>query len=79
MCTIHFEASLLIVAPIVGIRDSSMFCCVLRCVHSSFAIILMGKGAGCFGLVVSLMSRGCCVALPYGATGLSAVCDCGIL
>ena len=24
------------------------------------------------------MSRDCCVALPGGATGLSAVCDCGI-
>ena len=24
------------------------------------------------------MSRDCCVALPRGATGLSAVCDCGI-
>ena len=24
------------------------------------------------------MSRDCCVALPRGAMGLSAVCDCGI-
>ena len=24
------------------------------------------------------MSPDCCVALPRGATGLSAVCDCGI-
>ena len=24
------------------------------------------------------MSRDCCVALPHGATGLSAVCDYGI-
>ena len=35
--------SLLIVAPIVGFRNCSMFCCALLCVHSSFAIILMGK------------------------------------
>ena len=42
-----------------------MFCCTLLHVHSSFAIILMGK-------------RGGCVALPHGAMGLSAVCDCGI-
>ena len=35
--------SLLIVAPIVGFCDCSMFCCALLCVHSSFAIILMGK------------------------------------
>ena len=24
------------------------------------------------------MSHGCCVALPRGAVGLSAVCDCGV-
>ena len=24
------------------------------------------------------MSRDCCVALPHGVMGLSAVCDCGI-
>ena len=34
--------------------------------------------AGCLTLFVYLVSRDCCVALPYGATGLSAVCDCGI-
>ena len=35
--------SLLIVAPIVGFCNCSMFCCSLLCVHSSFAIISMGK------------------------------------
>ena len=35
--------SLLIANPIVGFCNCSMFCCVLFCVHSSFAIILMGK------------------------------------
>ena len=34
--------------------------------------------AGCFALLVFLVSRCCCVALPRGVTGLSAVCDCGI-
>ena len=34
--------------------------------------------AGCFALFVFLVSRECCVALPHDATGLSAVCDCGI-
>ena len=29
-------------------------------------------------LFVFLVSRDCCVALPQGATGMSAVCDCGI-
>ena len=28
-------------------------------------------------MFVFLVSRNCCVALPYDATGLSAVCDCG--
>ena len=37
-----------------------------------------GKRAGCFALFVLLVSCDCCVALPYDATGLSAVRDCGI-
>ena len=28
---------------IVGFCGCSMFCCALRCIHSSFAIILVGK------------------------------------
>ena len=35
--------SLLIVFPIVGFCNYSMFCCALLCVHSSFAINSMGK------------------------------------
>ena len=34
--------------------------------------------AGCFAWFVFLVSRGCCVALPLGAVGLSAVCDCDV-
>ena len=34
--------------------------------------------AGRFALFVFLMSRDCCVALPFGAMGLSAVSDWGI-
>ena len=34
--------------------------------------------AGCFALFVSLVSLGCCLALPHDETGLSVVCDCGI-
>ena len=33
---------------------------------------------GCFAWFVFLVSRDCCVVLPRGAMGLSAVCDCGI-
>ena len=67
---------LLIVTPIVGFCNSSMFCCALLCVHSSFAIILIGKRE-LVALLVFLVSRHCCVALPHDATGLSALCDCG--
>ena len=39
----------------------------------------MGKGElVVFALFVFLVSHDCCVALPYDATGLSAVCDCGV-
>ena len=34
---------LFIVTPIVGVCNCSMFCCMLLYVHSSIAIILMGK------------------------------------
>ena len=50
--------SLLIVTPIVGFCNCSMFCCALLCIHSSFAIILMGKTE----LVTFLVSRVCCVS-----------------
>ena len=33
---------------------------------------------GCFAYFVFLVSRDCCLALPRGAMGLSAACDCGI-
>ena len=58
----------------MGVCNCSMFCCILLYVHSSFAIILMGKRE----LVAFVVSRGCCVALLSGVMGLSAVCDCGI-
>ena len=29
-------------------------------------------------IILNKVSRDCCVALPHGATSLSAVCDCGI-
>ena len=62
----------------MGFCNFSMFCCALLYVHSSFAIILMGKRGGCFALFVFLVSHDCCMALPQDAMGLSAVCGCGI-
>ena len=54
-----------------------LFFCTL-CSYS-FAIILMGvERVGCFALIVFLMFYGseCSLALPRGAVGWSAVCDC---
>ena len=64
---------LLVVTPIAGFCNCSMFCCALLCVHSSFAII-----SGCFALFVLLVSHYCCVAFPHDIIGLSANGDCGI-
>ena len=65
----------------VGVCNCSMFCCALLCVRSGVAVILMGGR----GLVALLdLSFWCPVMVerlflgPRGATGLSAVCDCGI-
>ena len=56
-----------------------MFCCALFCVHSHFCNHLdRDEGAGCFALFVFLVSCDCSMALSHDATGLSAVCDCGI-
>ena len=57
--------------------NSSMFCCALLYVHSSIAIILVGKRE----LVALLsLSSWCLVVVGwlFLAMGLSAVCDCGI-
>ena len=72
--------TLLIVTPIVGFCNCSMFCCELLCVHSSFAIVLVGKRemVALLCLFVFLVSRDCCVALTHDTMCLSAVCDCGI-
>ena len=51
--------SLLIVTPIVGFCNCSMFCCALLRVHSSFAIILIGKRK----LVALLSLSSWCVAI----------------
>ena len=54
-----------------------MLCCTLLYVLSSFETILMGKRV--LVVLLSLCSwclvHDCCVALPCGARGLSAVCD----
>ena len=63
----------------MGVCNCSRFCCTLLYVHSSIAVILMGKR----GLVALLGLSSWCLmmvefSLPRSAMGLSAVCDCGI-
>ena len=54
-----FVYSLLIVTPTVGFCNCSMFCYVLLYIHSSFAIILMGKRE----LVALLSLSSCCLVI----------------
>ena len=49
----------LIVIPIVGFCNCYMFCCALLCVHSRFAIILMGRRE----LVVLLCLSSCSLVI----------------
>ena len=58
------------------------YCAVLSVLSShTFAItliVLMGKRAACFTVIVFLLSYDCdcSVSLHHGAMGWSAVCDC---
>ena len=62
---------LFIVTPIVGVCNCSMFCCMLLYVHSSFAIILMGKRE----LVVLLsLSSWCLVIVVWLFLAVPWVC-----
>ena len=62
---------LFIVTPIVGVCNCSMFCCTLLYVHSSFAIILMGKR----DLVVLLsLSSWCLLVVVWLFLAVSWVC-----
>ena len=63
----------------MGFCNCSMFCCALH--FMSILVLLSSRErerAGCFALFIFLVSRDSCVALPYDAMGLSAVCDRGI-
>ena len=51
-----------------------MFCCTFLYVHSSIAIILMGKRE----LVALLNLSSWCLVMVDWLMGLSAVCGCGI-
>ena len=61
----------------VGVLCLSLFCYTLLCVQSSFAIIVKRKRK-LVALLLMYCYYKCSVALPHGAVGWSAVCDCGI-
>ena len=63
----------------VGVLCLSLFCYALLCVHFSFAIILKrNRQLVVFCIIVLQMYcyHKCSVALPHGAVGWIAVCDC---
>ena len=70
--------SVVVVGYIVGFCNCSMFLCVTLCPFKLCNHLDGEERAGCFALCVLLVSLDCCMALPGGATSLSAVCDCGI-
>ena len=61
---------LFIVTPIVGVCNCSLFCCTLLDVHSSIALILMGKRELVALLNLSswclVMVEGLFLAVPWG-------------
>ena len=63
---------------LVGVLCLALFCCVLLCFLSCFAINLKRKREL---VALPLLSNGCLVEcnvnLPHGAVGWSALCDCG--
>ena len=65
----------------MGVLCLSLFCYALHCAHSGLCNYLEEEEkAGCFAIIVLHMHSyyKCSVALPHGATGWSAVCECGI-
>ena len=52
--------------------------CVTLCMFQFYNHLDGEERDSCFSEFVFLMCRDCCVALPGGAMGLSAVCECGI-
>ena len=74
------QSACLVVNPITVYSYGFLFNCI-KCVALcpfKFCNILMRKRDMVALLFVFLVSRDCCVSLPNGATGLSAVFDCGI-
>ena len=79
-CKMHLSPPPLVALAVVRSKAVVLLllirCCLL---FPLFCNHLDGEErAGCIALFVVLVPRDCCVALPQDATGLSAICDCGI-
>ena len=61
-----------------GGGEQDLFKLEVYTVLQSPSDLFWGRESCLLTLFVFLVSRGCCVPLPHDATGLSAVCDCGI-
>ena len=90
MCTLFWACFIIFLSYLTGVGHffhakclGGCLVCVICNSNSirSFIFKLRGGGwAGCFAIVILQMCSccGCSVALPRGAVGWSAVCDCGI-
>ena len=62
--------------------NCSMFCCTLLVIMSILVLLSSGWGRErwvlCLVCLPGMVSRDCCVDLPSGAMGMSAVFDCSI-
>ena len=65
---------LFIVTPIMGLFNCSMFCCTLLYVHSSSAIILMGKRE----LIALLHLSSWCLVMVSGSSSRCHGVVCGL-
>ena len=65
---------------LTGVNASPFNSVVIKTQHLLACCLEEEKIAGCFAMIVLQMycNYKCSVALPHGAMGWAAVCDCGI-
>ena len=63
-----------------GVNSSPFYSVVIKTQHLLASCLEEEEIAGCFAMIVLQMycSYKCSLALPRGAVGWNAVCDCGI-
>ena len=65
---------------LTGVNSSPFYTVVIKTQHLLASCLKEKEKAGCFAVIVLQMYcyYKCFVALPHGAVGWAAVCDCGI-